>query len=148
MCDLFALTLDNEGPQACPIMVATFSRGKTNKHGYLAQMGAMRSKQVSTCVLSATAHYLFYLWEIAGETFPSFNKRSDWYNKKLIRGGKSACVAISYETMLDWGHRLHHLAGIVGNSVLHMPRKKVVQLAELCGVSEEQVSLFFLLLFT
>lgn len=139
MCDMFVLTLDNEGPQLCPVMVATFSQGKTNKHGHLAQMGAMRSKEVSLCVLGATAQYLFYLWEIAGEAFPRFNQRSDWYNKKLIRGGKTSSAAISYETMLDWGHRLHNLAGIVGNSVLHMPRKKVVQLAELCGVSEDQV---------
>lgn len=139
MCDMFVLMLDNEGPQACPVMVATFSQGKTNKHGHLAQMGAMRSKQVSTCVLGAMAQYLFYLWEILHEPFLSFNKRADWYNKKLIRGGKTPYEPISYETMLEWGHRIHHLVGIVGNSVLHMPRKKVVQLAELCGVSEEQV---------
>ena len=88
MCDMFVLMLDNEGPKTCPIMVATFSQGKTNKHGHLAQMGAMRSKQVSTCVLGAMAQYLFYLWEILREPFFLLTKGLNGTTKSSLGGAR------------------------------------------------------------
>ena len=140
LCDMFTIPLEQEGTQRCSAMVITMSNGKTNKHGALNQMGAMRAKQVSECVIGATALHLFYRFEIAGETFPTFNSNQDWFNIKLMRGKKDARTDITYETMLDWGRRFLKLADIRGAAVLHMPRKRVVQVMELCGVGEDQVS--------
>lgn len=139
-CDLFSIELREEGYQRCPAFIVTLSSGKTNKHGVLTQMGAIRCKEVTTCLLGGLAIYLFHRFELSGEAFPRLNTNKDWYNVKLLRpGGSDLTKQITYNTMLDWCHRLYDEVSIQGASVLHMPRKRVVQMAELMGVTDGQV---------
>jgi hypothetical protein len=49
-------------------------------------MGAMRHKDPYLCTMGALAQYLFWRWHISGELQPSFKRRKDWYNTKLLVG--------------------------------------------------------------
>jgi hypothetical protein len=61
----------------------------------------MRHRNPLLCTIGHTAFYLFYRWNIAGETFPCFRRRQQWYSLYLIKGEHEARL-VAYDTQLDW----------------------------------------------
>jgi hypothetical protein len=52
----------------------TLRGSKTNQHGRLETMGALRNKDPFICPLSALGFYLLYRWDLTKEPFPDFTE--------------------------------------------------------------------------
>lgn len=139
LADLCGLILNNkEGVSECFCAVLTMSNGKTNKYGRMQFMGALRHKRLEVCPLNALAFYFFLRWHTAGEPFPRFNKRRDWYRIKLLKGSNRD-VSIGYSTQLDCTHEAFKMTGMSTRKVTHAFRPGGARAADLHGTAGDQV---------
>lgn len=139
--DLFSIPLPNEGPQGqgwC--LVTVMSQGKTNQHGRLEYGAALRHRDHRSCLVGTLAFYFFWRWHCSGEAFPSFRQSEDWYNIKVLkRDNLHRTEPLSDSTAASWTRRLYSEAGIKTSKVTHAGRVSGARLAELNGVSEDQI---------
>jgi hypothetical protein len=66
--DFFTISLPGEGPTPCFPMIMIMDNGKVNPLGRLEYGAVMRHRNPLLCTTAHTAFYLFYRWNIAGET--------------------------------------------------------------------------------
>jgi len=139
--DLFSIPLPGEGPQGqgwC--LVTVMGQGKTNQHGRLEYGAALRHRDHRSCLIGTLAVYLFWRWHCSGEAFPCFRQSEDWYNIKVLkRDNLHISEPLSDSTAASWTRRLYSQAGIRSSKVTHAGRVSGARLAELNGVSEDQI---------
>jgi Centromere DNA-binding protein complex CBF3 subunit, domain 2/Transcriptional activator of glycolytic enzymes len=150
--DLHTFEFPDEGPTPCFPLIMTLRGSKTNQHGRLETMGALRNKDLFICPLSALGFYFLYRWDLTEEPFPDFSSRSRWYNTRLLLSSKpklksksmpngaTANDPLSYNAQYDWMARAFAMIGLNSSKVTHLPRGVVVRLAELLGVTEDQIA--------
>ena len=91
-------------------------------------------------MLSVLAFYLLYRWDLSDEPFLDFSERSTWYNVRLIKGSTTSCeTAFSYNSQREWVTRAFQYADIASQQKTYTPRGSAARLAELKGVSEDQI---------
>jgi hypothetical protein len=87
--DCFCLELPNEGVKdkdnITRAFVVVMNQGKTNQHGRLEYGACLRHRDPLACLVGALAFWLFYRWHVEKEPFPSFSRREDWYDLKILR---------------------------------------------------------------
>jgi hypothetical protein len=87
--DCFCLELPNEGikdkDRVTRAFVVVMNRGKTNQHGRLEYGACLRHRDPLACLVGALGFWLFYRWHVEKEPFPSFSRREDWYDLKILR---------------------------------------------------------------
>ena len=138
LADLFCVARGNEGPTEYQILCLVQDRGKTNSYGKCQYGVAARHKEISLCLFSHIAFYLFFRWDIMHEPHPTFRTRSSWYDIKLLRGGDRT-HPLSYETQYHWIALCFQGNHVVSLRKVHVGRKEGAQHAETLGVSEEQI---------
>ncbi|EED17238.1 hypothetical protein TSTA_022920 [Talaromyces stipitatus ATCC 10500] len=90
--------------------------------------------------LSALAIYFFWRWHYSRESFPCFWTSQDWYNIKVLkRDNNHLTEPLSDSTAASWTRRLYSEAGIKSSKVTHAGWVSGARLAELNGVSEDQI---------
>jgi hypothetical protein len=141
LSDLFTFELQGEGPTRCQPLILTTRASKQNQHGRLETMGALRHKNNPTvCVLSALAYYLLYRWDLTDEPFPDFSTRSAWYETRVIkRTSGDRTQELSYTSQREWMATAFREVGITTTMMTHVPRSAAPKIAEMKGVSEEQI---------
>src|SRR5208282_174721 len=138
--DLFTFEFKGEGPTRCMPLIFTTRAGKQNQHGRLETIGALRNKNPLICMLSGLAFYLLCRWDLGDEAFPDFSKRSAWYNIKLIKSStKDPKAAFSYNSQREWVAKAFQYAGIISLKITYSGRCAGAKLAEVKGVSEDQI---------
>jgi hypothetical protein len=138
--DLFTFEFKGEGPTRCMPLIFTTRASKQNQHGRLETTGALRHKKPLICVLSSLAFYLLWRWDLSDEAFPDFGQRSAWYGIRLIKASNSnPTAAFSYNSQRDWVAKAYEYAGISSQKKTHLGRSAGAKLAELKGVSEDQI---------
>jgi hypothetical protein len=140
--DLFTFEFKGEGPTQCMPLIFTTRAGKQNQHGRLETIGALRNKKPLICMLSGLAFYLLCRWDLGDEAFPDFSKRSAWYDIRLIKGTTGASdpkAAFSYNSQRDWVAKAFQYASIFSQKKTHIGRSAGAKMAELKGVSEDQI---------
>jgi Centromere DNA-binding protein complex CBF3 subunit, domain 2 len=139
--DLFSMSLPNEGlNQTGWCLVTVMDQGKTNQHGRLEYGAALRHRDYRSCLVGALATYFFWRWHCSGEQFPCFRTSQDWYNIKVLkRDNTDPTAPLSDSTAASWTRRLYSEAGFTTSKVTHAGRVSGARLAELNGVSEDQI---------
>jgi hypothetical protein len=138
--DLFTFEFKGQGPTRCMPLIFTTRAGKQNQHGRLETIGALRNRKLLTCVLSGLAFYLLYRWDLSDEPFPDFSRRAAWHNIRLIKGSvKNHEAAFSYNSQREWVAKAFCYAGITSQKKTHIGRSAGAKMAELKGVSEDQI---------
>jgi hypothetical protein len=138
--DLFTFEFKGEGPTRCMPLIFTTRAGKQNQHGRLETIGALRHRKPLICMLSGLAFYLLCRWDIGEEAFPDLSKRSAWYDVRLIKGSTGdSKTAFSYNSQRDWVTRAFEYAGVFSKKKTHTGRSAGAKMAELKGISEEQI---------
>jgi hypothetical protein len=82
-------------------MIMIMENSKMNPLGWLEHGAVMQHRNPLLCTMGHTAFYLFYRWNIAGETSPCFRRRQQWYGLHLIKG-EHAAKQMAYDTQLNW----------------------------------------------
>ena len=136
--DLFLLELYQQGPTACFAMVIVMDNGKTNKTGRLEYGSVLRHFNPLLCTMGHLAWYFFYRWNIVRENPPRFQRRSQWYNLHVLKGGDSL-KEITYETQLNWTNKVFKAAHLRTTKVTHCPRGQGSREAIRMGVPEASV---------
>ena len=95
------------------------------------------------CTMGALAQYLFWRWHMSGEPAPNFRRRQDWYRLKVL-AGEDSTVELSYGAQHEWCLAALQNAHITSDSVTYVMRGSGARHAELLGVSEAQVSWYYL----
>jgi hypothetical protein len=141
LSDLFTFEFPGEGPTVCMPVIMTTRAGKTNQHGRLETAGALRNRKPLICVLSGLAFYLLFRWDLTEEPFPDFSRRPAWYDIRLITssGGAGRTAGLSYNSQREWAARALSYAGINSQKKTHIGRSSGAKVAELKGVSEDQI---------
>jgi Centromere DNA-binding protein complex CBF3 subunit, domain 2 len=107
-------------------------------------MGAFRNKDPFICPLRTLGFYLLYRWDLTDEPFPDFTERLRWYNTPLLFNLKATSTAaiepLSYSTQLDWTSKIFKLIGLNTTKKTHLFRAAGAKLAELKGVTEDQIA--------
>jgi hypothetical protein len=138
--DLFTFEFPDEGPTRCMPLVYTTREGKVNQHGRLETSGALRHKNPFVCVISSLAFYLLYRWDLTDESFPDFATRPAWYGIRLIkRTGGDREQQLSYTSQRDWAGKAFEQVGVHSSKTTHIGRPSGAKIAEIDGVSEEQI---------
>jgi hypothetical protein len=138
--DLFTFEFKGEGPTRCMPLIFTTRAGKQNQHGRLETIGALRNRKLLTCMLSGLAFYLLYHWDLSDEPFPDFSQRAAWYNIRLIKGStRDREAALSYNSQREWVAKAFQYTGITSQKKTHIGRSAGAKMAELRGVSEDQI---------
>ncbi|KAJ5142583.1 short-chain dehydrogenase [Penicillium bovifimosum] len=136
--DLFTISMPNEGPTPCWPMIMIMDNGKTNQFGRLQYMGVMRHQDPLLCTMSQAAFYLFYRWQIVGESPPQFRSRPQWYNFHFFKGSDRD-KPISYESQLKWANEVYEAINLSTAKKTHAGRAQGSKQAELEGVEENQI---------
>ena len=140
LSDLFTFEFKGEGPTRCMPLIFTTRAGKQNQHGRLETIGALRHRKPLICMLSGLAFYLLCRWDLGEEAFPDLSKRSAWYDVRLIKGSTGdSKTAFSYNSQRDWVTRAFEYAGVFSKKKTHTGRSAGAKMAELKGISEEQI---------
>jgi hypothetical protein len=123
-------------------LIVTIRGSKTNQFGRLETMGAFRNKDPFICPLGALGFYLLLRWDLTEEEFPDFTERPRWCNTRLLLSAKPSDVTeeLAYSTQLDWTTKVFNLINLVTTKKTHLFRASSAKLAELKGVTEEQIS--------
>jgi hypothetical protein len=138
--DLFTFEFAGEGSTRCMPLIFTTRAGKQNQHGRLETAGAYRNRKPLICLLGGLAFYLLYRWDLGGEPFPDFSRRSTWYDIRLIKGnGTERTTAFSYNSQREWVVKAFAYAGITSQKKTHVGRSSGARTAELKGISEDQI---------
>ena len=71
----------DEGPDGSIMscFVATFRKSKKNSKGKFENSAATRNKEVTNCSIGAMGFYLFHRFQIFGDVWPDFTKRSNQF---------------------------------------------------------------------
>jgi Centromere DNA-binding protein complex CBF3 subunit, domain 2 len=138
LADLFCVARENEGPTEYQILCLVMDQGKTNSYGKCEYGVAVRHKDISLCLLSQIAFYLFFRWDIMHEPHPTFRTRSSWYDIRLLRGGERT-HPLSYDTQLTWISNCFKANDVTSLKKTHAGRGQGARDAETLGVSEEQI---------
>jgi hypothetical protein len=136
--DLFTISLPNKGPTPCWPMIMITNNGKTNQFGRLQYMGVMRHQDPLLCTMSQAAFYLFYRWQIVGESPPQFQSRPQWYYFYFFKGSDRE-KPISYEIRLKWANEVYEAINLSTDKKTHAGRAQGSKQAELEGVEENQI---------
>lgn len=136
--DLFTFEFVGEGPTRCMPAIITTRRSKKNQHGRLETMGAMRNRNPQICLLSALGFYLLWRWDLTDEPFPDLSSRAAWYNIRLIKGSNRT-ASLAYNTQLDWVSKAFEYASVSSHKKTHIGRSSSAKMAELKGISEDQI---------
>jgi hypothetical protein len=88
-------------------MIMIMNNGKTDQFGRLQYMGVMRHQDPLLCTMSQAAFYLFYRWQMVGESPPQFRSRPQWYNFHFFKGSDRE-KPISYEIQLKWANEVYN----------------------------------------
>jgi hypothetical protein len=139
--DLFTFEFAAEGPTRCMPLIFTTRESKQNQHGRLETIGALRHKEPVICMLGGLAFYLLYRWDLTDEPFPDFSARSAWYSTRLIKrsAGGDRRQPLSYTSQREWASKAFEQVGVFSTKTTHIGRPSAAKLAELVGVSEEQI---------
>jgi hypothetical protein len=138
--DLFTYEFQGEGPTRCIPLIFTTRQSKQNQHGRLETVGALRHKDPFVCLLSSLAYYLLYRWDLTDEPFPDFATRPAWYSIRLLkRVGGDRQAQLSYTSQREWVAKAFDQVGITSSKTTYISRPSRAKLAELLGVSEEQI---------
>lgn len=138
--DLFTFEFKGEGPTRCMPLIFTTRAGKQNQHGRLETIGALRNRKLLTCMLGGLAFYFLYRWDLSDEPFPDFSRRAAWYNIRLIKGSTgSREAAFSYNSQREWVAKAFQYIGVASQKKTHIGRSAGAKMAELKGVSEDQI---------
>lgn len=138
--DLFTFEFMDEGPTQCMPLIFTTRAGKQNQFGRLETIAALRNKKPLVCMLSGVAFYLLCRWDLGDEPLPDFSKRSLWYGTRLIKSSTGdPKAALSYNSQRDWVSEAFQYAGIFSQKKTHIGRSAGAKLAELKGISEDQI---------
>ena len=140
LSDLFTFEFKGEGPTQCMPLIFTTRAGKQNQHGRLETIGALRNRKPLICMLSGLAFYLLYRWDLGDEDFLDFNKRSAWYNTRLIKGTtRDPTATFSYNSQREWVAKAFQYAGITSSKKTHIGQSSAAKLAEVKGAGENQI---------
>ncbi len=140
LSDLFTFEFKGEGPTRCMPLIFTTRAGKQNQHGRLKTIGALRNRKPLTCVLGGLAFYLLCRWDLYSEPFPNFSSRSAWYNIRLIKKSiGDATAPFLYYSQYEWAARAFKYVGIFSQKKTHIGRSAGAKMAELKGISEDQI---------
>jgi len=91
-------------------------------------------------MLSGLAFYLLCRWDLGEEAFPDLSKQSAWFNIRLIKGSAAnPTAAFSYNSQREWVMRAFGYAGIFSQKKTHTGRSSGAKMAELKGISEDQI---------
>jgi hypothetical protein len=140
--DLFTFEFKDEGPTQCIPLIFTTRAGKQNQFGHLETIGALRNRKPLICMLSGLAFYLLCRWDLGDEPFPDFSRRSLWYEIRLIKnstGTGNPKAAFSYNSQRDWVAKAFQYVGIFSQKKTHIGRSAGAKMAELKGISEDQI---------
>lgn len=138
--DLFTFEFRDEGPTRCMPLIFTTRAGKQNQFGRLETIGALRNRKPLVCMLSGLAFYLLLRWDLGDEPFPDFSQRSLWYGIRLIKSStRDSKGSISYNSQRDWVTKAFQYAGIFSQKKTHIGRSAGAKMAELKGISEDQI---------
>ena len=138
LADMFVLDLPSEGVQTCRAWVFIFDNGKTNNTGKKQYLGAMRHKDVTTCVQGALAQYLFWRFHVGKQEWPDFSSSEAWDTIKLLRGSDPK-TPLDESTHRKWIRDIFNEIGHKSSQTTHAGRKSGAQCAEIAGVSEEEI---------
>ncbi|KAE8260648.1 hypothetical protein A4X13_0g227 [Tilletia indica] len=138
LADLFTLPLPNEGAQSCHALVLIMNNGKCNQFGRLEYGGCMRYKDVLECPHAAMGIYLFERFHCAGEPFPSFTRREDWYDTYLLRHS-NPLKPLPYRSQYDNMCKVLDALNIRSSKKTHLNRGGGARRAEDNGASEAQI---------
>jgi Centromere DNA-binding protein complex CBF3 subunit, domain 2/Transcriptional activator of glycolytic enzymes len=139
LADMFTLQLPKtEGATPCWALMLRVDRGKTNHFGKVQYGVAVRHAEPLRCVLGQLACYLFYRWNVAGESPPTFRRRQDWYRFCVLKGG-DARHPMSYDTQLKGTTQAFDAIGVCSSKKTHAGRAQGAKHAELARVSEDQI---------
>jgi Centromere DNA-binding protein complex CBF3 subunit, domain 2/Transcriptional activator of glycolytic enzymes len=122
-----------------PCLILKITDGKTLESGHKDYTGILRHKDPVACPLTSLAFYLFWRFDIDGESLPDFNSRQSWYRRRLIAGKQEGWNSLSYETQALWIRRAFAEAGIHSSKVTHTMRGSSARIAEAQGISEDQI---------
>jgi hypothetical protein len=136
--DLFVLEMYNQGPTKCFAMIIVMDNGKTNKTGRIEYGSVIRHVNPLLCTMGHLAWYFFYRWHIVRETPPRFQRRSQWYNMHVLKGGDQL-KEMSYATQLEWTSKAFKAAGLRTSKITHCPRGQGSREAVQLGVPEPSV---------
>jgi len=140
LSDFFTFEFPGEDPTRCMPLIFTTRAGKENQHGRLETAGALRNRKPLLCPLGAFAFYLLCRWDLGGEPFPDFSKRSAWYDIRLLKATTAErTVTFSYNSQRKWAAKAFSYAGVVSQKKTHIGRSSGAKTAELKGVSEDQI---------
>jgi hypothetical protein len=140
LSDLFTFEFAGEGPTRCMPLILTTRAGKQNQHGRLETAGALRNRKPLVCMLGGLAFYLLYRWDLTDEPLPDFNRRSAWYDIRLLKShGADRTAGLSYYSQRDWVVKAFGYAGITSQKKTHIGRSSGAKTAEFRGVSEDQI---------
>ena len=95
------------------------------------------------CTIAALAQYLFWCWHMSSKPVPNFRRWQDWYRLKVL-AGEDSTVELSYRAQHEWCLAALQNAHITSDSVTYVMRGSGARHAELLGVSEAQVSWYYL----
>lgn len=138
MPDLFTIPLSNEGPTPCWPIIIIMNNRKTNQFGWLEYMGVMRHQDPLLCIISQTAFYLFFRWQIVQEPVPQFQNRQRWYDFHLLKG-RDAKKPLLYEIQLKWTGEVFKSIGLSSYKKTHLGWSQGAKQAEMDGVEEGQI---------
>ncbi|GHJ89143.1 hypothetical protein NliqN6_5545, partial [Naganishia liquefaciens] len=136
-----------EGPTPCDVMVVLLLDGKTNQYGNTQYMGAIRNRNWNECPLGAMAMWLFYRFQLSGETFgahydsfPRMDEPSQWYPIWLFPGKKKD-APISADAHAKATKAVLERAGVrqLSKKVTHIFRGSGARMADLFGASETDI---------
>ena len=137
--NLFIFKFKGEGPTRCMSLIFITRADKQNQHSQLEIISALRHKKPLAYMLSGLAFYLLSRWDLGDEAFPDLSKRSAWYSIRLIKGSTSTTAAFSYNSQREWVTRAFQYAGIFSQKKTHIGRSAGAKMAELKGISEDQI---------
>ena len=137
--DLFSVELENEGFSQCRALVLLMKQGKTNQFNRREFGSCLRHKNVRICAVGAVAMYLFWRFDVENEPIPDFSDPPQWYDIKLLKGGKDQTSPISYKAHYDATMKAFKALGMQSKAKTHAARGSATRMAELAGASESQI---------
>jgi len=102
-------------------------------------MGSLHHKNPLLCSQGALAQLFFWRWYIAGELYPSFCRRQDWYRIKVLTS-KNRKEELSYSTQLQDTWRVFGAVGLSTAKKIHLPQRIGTRDAKTHGTSLAQIS--------
>ena len=137
---LSTIEFPGEGTTPCWPLVVTVDGGKTNQQGKKQTMAAIRNRDVRICPQAALAYSFLLRWDLGTEPFPTLSERRSWYRTRVVkRSNRNLTGSLSYNSQRRWTVRALKSAAVATSKATHSQRGSSARMAELRGVSEEQI---------